>query len=192
MKKQRNMFQMKEQDIFRKISCEVEISDVHDKEFKVMVIKMYTMLCRRMDEWSEIFKVPNRAEEYNSGVNSRMNVFSLKLRWQKNACEYLSSGSKNWKSVVLFGVLEDIYDRFYLDEAKESMNKSGSCLRDWWDNSKWNNICIIGVPEEEDREKVRENLFEKIMTENYPELREQKSRSRKPRELQIRWTKKTH
>lgn len=101
-----------------------------------------------MDEWSEIFKVPNRAEEYNNGVNSR------------------------------------------LDEAKESMNKSEGSLRNWWDNSKWNNICIIGVPEEEEREKVAENLFEKIMTENYPELREQKSRSRKPRKLQIRWTKK--
>ena len=32
---------------------------------------------------------------------------------------------------------------------------------------KWNNIHIIGVPEGEEREKGTENLFEKIIAENF-------------------------
>ena len=34
---------------------------------------------------------------------------------------------------------------------------------------KCNNICIIGIPEEENEQGV-ETLFEKIMTENFPNL----------------------
>ena len=35
---------------------------------------------------------------------------------------------------------------------------------------KHKNIQIIGVHEEEEREQGRENLFEEIMTENFPNL----------------------
>ena len=33
-----------------------------------------------------------------------------------------------------------------------------------------NNICIIGVLEEEEREKGAENLFKEIIAENFPNL----------------------
>lgn len=50
------MFQMKERDkISETYINETEISNLLDKEFKVMVIKMFTELRRRMDEHSEIF-----------------------------------------------------------------------------------------------------------------------------------------
>ena len=39
---------------------------------------------------------------------------------------------------------------------------------------KHNNICIIGVPEGEESEQGIENLFEKIMTENFPNLVKEK------------------
>ena len=38
------------------------------------------------------------------------------------------------------------------------------------DNIKHTNICIIGALEEEKIEKGAENLFEEIMTENFPNL----------------------
>ena len=57
MRKERNTFQRKEQDkSLRENLNDVEIGNVHDKEFKVMVIKMITKLMRRMDEHSEKFK----------------------------------------------------------------------------------------------------------------------------------------
>ena len=43
------------------------------------------------------------------------------------------------------------------------------------DNMKRNNIRIIGIPEgEEEEEQGIENLFEKVMMENFPNLRREK------------------
>ena len=39
---------------------------------------------------------------------------------------------------------------------------------------KCNNICIRGIPEGEEEEQGIENLFEKIMMENFPNLRREK------------------
>ena len=38
------------------------------------------------------------------------------------------------------------------------------------DNMKCNNICIIGIPEGEEEEQGIENLFEKVMMQNFPNL----------------------
>ena len=43
-------------------------------------------------------------------------------------------------------------------------------LRDIWDSIKWTNIQIIGVPEEEDKKKVYERIFEEIIIENFPNM----------------------
>ena len=41
------------------------------------------------------------------------------------------------------------------------------------DNMKCNNICIIGIPKGEEEQGI-ENLFEKVMMENFPNLRREK------------------
>ena len=50
---------------------------------------------------------------------------------------------------------------FFLNEEK---------LRNFQDNFKCANVRIIGVPEGEEEEQEIENLFEQIMTENFPNL----------------------
>ena len=64
----------------------------------------------------------------------------------------------------------------YEDKIKENDEKRERKLldhigriRDLNYSMKWNNICIIGVPEEE-REKGAEDLFEQIIFENFPNL----------------------
>ena len=48
-------------------------------------------------------------------------------------------------------------------------------LREIQDNMKRNNIHIIGIPEGgEEEEHGIENLFEKVMMENFPNLRREK------------------
>ena len=42
------------------------------------------------------------------------------------------------------------------------------------DNTKCNNICIIQIPEGEEEEQGIENLFEKVMMENFPNLMREK------------------
>ena len=53
------------------------------------------------------------------------------------------------------------------------IQKNEDRLRNLQDNFKFSNIRIIGVPEGEEEEKEIENLFEKIMTENFPNLAEE-------------------
>ena len=41
------------------------------------------------------------------------------------------------------------------------------------DNIKQTNICITEVPEGEDKEKTAENVFDKLMAENFPNLKKE-------------------
>ena len=50
------------------------------------------------------------------------------------------------------------------------MKRIEDSLRDLWDNIKCSNIRIIGVPEEEEREKGPEKIFEEIIVENFPNM----------------------
>ena len=43
-------------------------------------------------------------------------------------------------------------------------------LRDLWDNTKCTNIRIIGVPEEEEKKKGSEKIFEEIVSENFSNM----------------------
>ena len=50
------------------------------------------------------------------------------------------------------------------------IQKNEERLRNLWGNFKCSNIQIIGVPEGEEEEQEIENLFEKIMKENFPNV----------------------
>ena len=48
------------------------------------------------------------------------------------------------------------------------MKRIEDSLRHLWDNIKPTNIRIIGVPEEEEKKKGTEKIFEEIIVENFP------------------------
>ena len=48
--------------------------------------------------------------------------------------------------------------------------RSEESLRDLWDNIKRTNIKIIGVPEEEEKKKGTEKIFEENIVENFPNM----------------------
>ena len=50
------------------------------------------------------------------------------------------------------------------------IQKNEERLRKLWDNFKHSNIGIIGVPVGEEEDQEIENLFEKIIKENFPNL----------------------
>ena len=58
-------------------------------------------------------------------------------------------------------------------EKEKRLRKKKEVLREPQDNMKRNNIRIIGIPEEEE-EQGMENLFEKVMMENFPNLMREK------------------
>ena len=57
-------------------------------------------------------------------------------------------------------------------QIENQMKKYKSNIRDLQDNIKWANLHIIGIPEGEAKEKGSENIFEEIMAENSPNLKE--------------------
>ena len=50
------------------------------------------------------------------------------------------------------------------------MKRTEDGLRDLWDNIKCTNIQIIGFPEEEEKKKGYEKIFEEIIVENFPNI----------------------
>ena len=50
------------------------------------------------------------------------------------------------------------------------MKRTEDSLRDFWDNIKHTNIQILGVPEEKERKKGYEKIFEQSIVENLPNM----------------------
>ena len=55
------------------------------------------------------------------------------------------------------------------------MKRAEDSLRDLWDNVKCTNIQIIEVPEEEEKKKGFEKIFEEIIVENFPNMEKETS-----------------
>ena len=54
--------------------------------------------------------------------------------------------------------------------------KKKSNIRYLGDKIKWANLCIIGISGGNEREKGIKNVFEEIMTENFPNLKKEAQR----------------
>ena len=50
------------------------------------------------------------------------------------------------------------------------MKRTEDSPRDFWDNIKCTNIQVIGVPEEEEKNKGYEKIFEEIIVEKFPNM----------------------
>ena len=111
----------------------MQISNLADKEFKVMVIKMRLSTkrkCRKVTNgsWSWITEYNNCAEKYARGVHQ-------KTRWTSRK----DQGSGRLASGT------------HPNRIAKKVFKSEGILRDLWDNMKQNNIYIRGIPEEREK-----------------------------------------
>ena len=87
------------------------------------------------------------------------------------------------------------------------MKRKKDSLSDFWENIKCTNIRIIEVPEEEEKKKGYEKVFEEIIAENFPNMEKEianqvqegqrvpyriNSRRNKPRHILIKLKKTKH
>ena len=88
----------------------------------------------------------------------------------KNTLERISSRITEAEEQI--SELEDRMVKISAEEENKEkrMKRIEDCLRDIWDKNKCNNIQIIGVPEEEEKEKGSEKIFEEIIVENFPNM----------------------
>ena len=55
-------------------------------------------------------------------------------------------------------------------KREKRLKRDEDSLKEFWDNFKCTNICIIGVPEAEEKEKGPEKIFEEIIARNFPKM----------------------
>ena len=72
------------------------------------------------------------------------------------------------------------------------MKRTEDSLRDLWNNIKRTNIRSIGVPEEEEKKKGYEKIFEEIRVENFPIWKRKESSPRGTKSPIQDKTKKKH
>ena len=143
---------------------EEEIGSLPEKEFTVMIVKMIQNLGNRMEKIQETF---NKDLEELKGKQTMMNNTINEI---KSSLEGINSRITEAEERI--SDLEDkILEKTTAEQNKEKrMKRIEDSLRDLWDNIKCTNIRIIGVPEEEEKKKWTEKIFEQIIVEDFPNM----------------------
>ena len=146
---------------------EEEIGSLPEKELRVMIVKMIQNIVNRMEKIQETFK--KDPEE----LKRKQTMMSNTINEIKNSLEGINSRITEAEERI--SDLEDkIVEITTTEQNKEKrMKRIEDSLRDLWDNIKLTNTQIIGVPEEEEKKKGTEKIFEEIIVENFPNKRKE-------------------
>ena len=141
-----------------------------------MIVKMIQNLGNRIDKMQETFN--KDLEELKRNQAMMKNT----INEIKHTLEGISS--RITEAEQRKSDLEDkIVEITTAEQNKEKrMKRTEDSLRDFWDNIKRTIIRIIGVPEEEEKKKGIEKIFEEIIVENFPNMGKEIVKSRKHRE----------
>ena len=173
---------------------EKEASQLSDNEFKELVIKKLHELTQNYQKlqgnYNELtanyINMKKEIENINKGQEERKNTICE----LKNTVEGMKSRLDEAEDQI--SELEDKVEKNTQKEQEKEkrLRKNEESIREMQDNMKRNNIRIIGIPEGEEEEQGIENLFEKVMMENFPNLVRESHKSRNHRESQARGTQR--
>ena len=143
---------------------EEEIWSLPENEIRIMIVKMIQNLGNTMEKIQKTFN--KDLEE----LKSKQTVMNNTINEIKNSLEGINSRiteAEEWISD-----LEDKIVEITTAEQNKGkrMKRIEDSLRDLWDNIKHTNIRIIGVPEQEEKKKGTEQIFEEIIVENFPNM----------------------
>ena len=124
-----------------------EIANLSDTEFKTLVIRMLT-----------------ETVEYGHKIGEK--VKARKSDMKENVQGTNREGKETWTHINNLEQKKEINIQPEQNEETR-IQKNEERLRNLLDNFKHSNIRIIGVPEGEEEEQGIENLFQKIMKENF-------------------------
>ena len=129
-----------------------------------MIVKMIQNLGNRIDKMQETFN--KDLEELKRNQATMKNT----INEIKNTVE--GNNSKITEAEERISDLEDRMVEFTAAEQNKEkrMKRNEDSLRDLWNNIKHTNIRMIGVPEEEEKKKGTEKIFEEITVENFPNM----------------------
>ena len=103
-------------------------------------------------------------------LKSKQTMMNNTINEIKNSLEGINSRITEAEE-QLSGLEDKIVEITTAEQNKgKRMKRTKDSLRDLWDNIKCTNIRIIGVPEEEEKKKGTEKIFEEIVLENFPNM----------------------
>ena len=133
----------------------MEIGNLPEKQFRIMIVKMIQDLGKRMEA---------KIEKMQETVNKDLEELKNKQSEMNNTVTEVKSTLEGIKSRITEAEEQtsDLEDRMVVFTAAEQnkekrMKINEDSLRHFWGNIKRNNICIIGGPRRR-RERTRENI----------------------------------
>ncbi|KAI5928992.1 LINE-1 retrotransposable element ORF1 protein [Manis javanica] len=139
---------------------ETDITSPPEKEFKIKIMNMLTEMQRKMQEqWDEVRKEITDVRKEITEVKQSLEGFISRMDKMQEAIEGIEAREQ---------------ERIEADiERDKRISRNETTLREICDQYKRKNIRIIGIPEEEERGKGIESVFEEIIAENFPKLGEE-------------------
>ena len=161
---------------------EKEATQLSVTEFKAMVIKKLTELSALKENYQKLQGNYNKLTENYINMKKEIETINKSQEEMKNTISELENTVEGMKSRLdeAEDRISELEDKVETNTQKEQekekrLRKNEEGLREMQDNMKRNNIRIIGIPEEEEEEEQGiENLFEKVMMENFPTLMREK------------------
>ena len=141
MKSQRAMYQMKEQDKTpEKQLNEVEIGNIPEKEFRIMIVKMIQDLGKRVEA-----KIEKMQEMFNKDLEELKNTHTQRtntISEKKNTLEGINRRITEAEEQI--SDLEDRMVKFTAAEQNKEkrMKRNEDRLRDLWDNIKHKTFAL--------------------------------------------------
>ena len=176
MGRQRNNPQSKvKEESLGRVLNEIEGSKLSDIEFEITVTRKvnenYKELQRSNKELTGNYISIKKNTETITKSHEKMKDTISEL---KNTAEVIKSRLDEAEDRI--SKLEDKVEKNTQKEPEKEkkLRKNKEGLREVQDNMKRNNIHIIGVSEGGEEEQRIENLFEKVMMENFPNLMTEK------------------
>ena len=143
---------------------EEEIGSLPEKEFRVMMVKMIQKHGNRMEKIQDMFN--KDLEE----LKSKQTMMNNTVHEIKKSLEGINSRITEAEERIS-DPEDKIVEISTAEQKKEKrMKRIEENLRDFWDNIKHTKSRIIGVPEEEEKKKGSEKIFEEIIVENVPKM----------------------
>uniref|UniRef100_A0A8D0PPP6 L1 transposable element RRM domain-containing protein n=2 Tax=Sus scrofa TaxID=9823 RepID=A0A8D0PPP6_PIG len=162
MKKLRNHSQLKQQENSPKeVNNEAEPFSPTDLDFKRDIVKILKEL--REDINSNADTLRKELENIRRSQEKLENSFA-EIQTELRAVKTRMNNAKE----QIIRIVEITQSG---QQTENQMKKHESNIRDLWDNIKWANLCIIGIPEGIENDKGMENIFEEIIIGNFSNIR---------------------
>ena len=132
---------------------EEEISNLPEREFRKMMVKMLQILKNRMEKMQGAINTVNTITKDIEEIKNKQKEMNNTIAEIKNTLE--GTDSTITEAEELINELEDRMVEIIAEEQNKGkgMKRTEKSLRDLWDNIKCTNFQLIEVPKEEEKKR---------------------------------------